>query len=215
MFGEATAWSDVHSLRLHSTVHEVPHFKTACRLVLHVTETLYAGPRCCPTRVDVVPFQHTYTAKSISKTLCTFICYKNNCQQIFRYYFSTAINVDSFSSFLTKKIFPTSCVLRSPWDLVGGGKKINYWYILFLREKFGKTKKANQVLRSEWVWFYSYTYSYISLHKERGGGTLVGKSLLIVSCSPPQHWLVWFWMVDGSLFNQPMGFLCYGAQWDT
>lgn len=114
VFGEATAWSDVHSLRLHSTVHEVPHFKTACRLVLHITETLYTGPCCCPTRVDFVLFQHMYTANRISKTLCTFISYKNNWQQIFMYYFSTGINVYSvtFSLFfvfyiIPKKIFST------------------------------------------------------------------------------------------------------------
>jgi hypothetical protein len=31
--GEATAGSDVHGLRLHSTVRDVPHFKTACRFL--------------------------------------------------------------------------------------------------------------------------------------------------------------------------------------
>lgn len=54
-------------------------------------------------------------------------------------------------------------------------------------------------------------HSYISLHKESNGGTLVRKSLLIVSSSPAQHWLVWFWMVNVSLFNQPMDFMLWGT----
>ena len=132
--GEATAWSDVHSLRLHSTVHEVP-FKTACRFcIAHHWNFVYWTLLLLRLSRTGLPFYFSTCTQQVAflKDIM-YICYKNNQQQIFIFDFSTGINICSFASFrvffffffphlfysLPKKVLPHKFwLLWSPWDLI-------------------------------------------------------------------------------------------------
>lgn len=106
----------------------------------------------------------------------------------------------------------TSCVLWSPGDLVREKKSIKDEFCLQRNFCWHIKSEGTKKSRSGGLWVkVALFHSYISLHKESNGGTLVRKSLLIVSSSPAQHWLVWFWMVNVSLFNQPMDFMLWGT----